>query len=355
MIVYVGTNTGEGKAEGIGVFRMDGETGSLSHLQTVVAHNPTFLSVHPSGKYLYAATRRRSGRDHVRSHIEAFAIDPVEKTLSPLNEQPSGGQSPAYVSVHPSGRCVFAANFGSGHVAALPVLPDGSLGAAASVILHAGGSADARPQPGPHAHFIASDPSGERVFACDLGCDRVFVYEIDAPAARLTPNELPYAQVSSGAGPRHLAFHPSGALIFVINQMDSTLSCFGYERARGALTIRDTRSTLPDGFTERNDTAQVVAHPNGKFVYGSNRGHDSIAIFEIDEERGKLTPLGHEPTRGKSPRNFNIDHAGRLLLAATENSNSIVAFQIDGETGRLTATGKITETPSPTCIQFLAE
>jgi 6-phosphogluconolactonase len=291
----------------------------------------------------------------VRSHIEAFAIDPADKTLTRLNEQPSGGQSPAYVSVHPSGQCVFAANFGSGHVAALPVRPDGWLGEAASVILHSGGSADTGRQAGPHAHFIAADPSGERVFACDLGCDRVFIYRIDAATATLTPNDVPYAQVSSGAGPRHLAFHPGGGLIFVISQMASTLSSFAYEPSRGALTIRDTRSTLPEGFTERSHTAQVVVHPNGRFVYGSNRGHDSIAIFGIDEASDRLTPLGHESTQGSSPRNFNIDPAGRLLLAANEHSNSIVPFRIDGDTGRLSATGEVTETPSPTCVQFLAE
>src|SRR5688500_4748679 len=213
MIVYVGTNTGPGKAEGIGVFRMVERRGALSHLQSVRAENPTFLAVHPNGKYLYAATRARADGEHVRSLIEAFAIDPTARTLSLLNRQPSGGQSPAYVSVHPSGKCVFAANYGSGHVASLPVNADGSLGEAASVILHEGSSVDERRQQGPHAHFIAADPSGERVFACDLGCDKVFVYRVDPDAATLTPNDPPHAQLSSGAGPRHLAFHPKGRLL----------------------------------------------------------------------------------------------------------------------------------------------
>src|SRR5688572_13756378 len=176
MIVYVGTNTGENKAKGIGVFEMAEASGGLTHVQTVEADNPTFLDVHPSGRYLYAATRARAGGEHVRSHIEAFAIDAGSKRLIRLNEQPSGGLSPAYVSVHQSGKVVFAANFASGHVASFPVREDGSLGEAASVILHEGGSADASGQNGPHAHFITADPSGERVLACDLGCDRVFVY-----------------------------------------------------------------------------------------------------------------------------------------------------------------------------------
>ncbi|HEU5314791.1 MAG TPA: lactonase family protein, partial [Chloroflexota bacterium] len=315
MIVYVGTTTGQGRAEGIGVFRMDDGTGALTHLQTVQAANPTFLWIHPSGRYLYAATRGSVGGadgDTPRSFIEAFAIDPSQKTLTAINRQSSGGQSPAYVSVHPTGRCVFAANYTSGHVASLPVKADGSLGEAATVILHEGRSVDARRQEGPHAHFIQADPTGERVFACDLGCDKVFIYRVDPDKATLTPNEVPYGQLSSGAGPRHLSFHPNGRLIFVINEMDSTLSSFAYDASRGAMEIHDTRSTVPEGYAERTHTAQVVTHPNGRFVYGSNRGHDSIAIFGIDQERGKLTPLGHEPTQGKVPRNFNIDPTGTL-------------------------------------------
>ena len=358
MIVYVGTSTGQGRAEGFGVFRMDEKTGALTHLQTVKASNPTFLAVHPNGKYLYAATRGSVGGadgTQPQSFIEAYAIDPKDKTLSFINKQSSGGQSPAYVSVHPSGKCAFAANYASGHVAALPIKEDGSLGEAGSVIHHEGGSVDARRQEGAHAHFILSDPTGERVFACDLGCDKVFVYRVDPEKAKLEPNDPPYAQVSSGAGPRHLSFHPNGKLIFVINEMDSTLSSFAYDASRGAMEIRDTCSTVPDTFTGTTHTAQVVTHPNGKFVYGSNRGHDSIAIFGIDQARGRLTPLGHESTQGKVPRNFNIDPSGTLLLAANQDGHTIVPFRIDGASGKLTATGHVTETPSPVCIQFLPE
>jgi 6-phosphogluconolactonase len=298
---------------------------------------------------------RAEESEPVLSFIEAFAIDAATKTLTRINRQTSGGESPAHLSVHQSGRCVFAANYVSGHVATLPVKGDGSLGKPSSVTLHAGSSVDPRRQTGPHAHFIHADPSGERVFACDLGCDRVFIYRVDPGTGHLTPNEVPYAQLSSGAGPRHLSFHPGGTLVFVINELDSTLSSFTYDAERGAMQICDTRSTVPDGFAERTHTAQVLTHPNGRFVYGSNRGHDSIAIFEIDQERGKLTPLGHEPALGKSPRNFNLDPSGRLMLVANENSHAIVPFHIDGETGKLTPTGHPTETPAPTCIQFLAE
>jgi 6-phosphogluconolactonase len=316
------------------------------------------VALHPSGKYLYAATRGSVGGadgERPQSFVEAYAVDPQKKTLTLINKQSSRGQSPAYVSVHPSGKSVFAANYASGHVAALPVHSDGSVGEAGTVIHHEGGSVDARRQESAHAHFISANPTGERVFACDLGCDKVFVYRVDAEKAKLEPNDPPYAQVSSGAGPRHLSFHPNRKLVFVINEMDSTLSSFSYDPARGAMEIRDTRSTLPEGYSERSHTAQVVAHPNGKFVYGSNRGHDSIAIFGVDTERAKLTPLGHEPTQGKTPRNFNLDPSGTLLLAGNQDTNTIVPFRIDAETGKLTATGQITETPAPVCIQFLPE
>lgn len=357
MLVYIGTTTGSNRAKGIGVFRMDAATGALTHIQTVEAQNPSFLALRPDGKTLYAATRGSIGGAGY-SAIEAFRVDATSGTLSPVNTQPSGGQSPAYVSVHPSGTCVFAANYGSGHAASLPVAEDGSLGAPASVYLHEGyeGFAspgpDARRQDGPHAHFIASDPAGERVLACDLGCDRVFVYRVDPAAGTMSPNDPPYAQLPSGAGPRHLSFRRDGRFVYVINELVSTLSAFEYDAGRGTLRIVDTRSTLPDDFTGSNSTAQVVVHPNGRFVYGSNRGHDSIAVFEIHQETGRLTPRGHVPTQGKTPRNFNIDPSGTLLLAANQDSDSIVPFRIDAQSGELTPTGHVTQTPAPVCIVF---
>jgi 6-phosphogluconolactonase len=190
------------------------------------------------------------------------------------------------------------------------------------------------------------------VLANDLGTDRVMVYRFDAAAGKLVPNELPFAQERSGAGPRHLAFHPNGRYVFVLNEIDSTLSSFAYDAARGALRIVQTASTLPADFSGSNSTAQVAVHPSGKFVYGSNRGHDSIVIFAVDGETGKMTYVGHEPTQGKTPRNFNLDPGGTLLLAANQNSNTIVAFRIDQESGRLAATGQVTQSPSPVCIAF---
>ncbi|CAA9290454.1 MAG: 6-phosphogluconolactonase [uncultured Chloroflexi bacterium] len=356
MIVYVGTNTGPGKAEGIGVFRLDESTGALSHVQTVPAENPTWVTLDPQERFLYTGTRTMQATSGpVNSSIEAYAIDQGTGTLSFVNRQPSGGNGPAYVSVHPSGRCVFAANYGSGHVAALPVGQDGRLGEPGSVIHHEGRGHHARRQEASHAHSVATDPSGQYVLACDLGVDRVFVYKVDPETAQLTPNDLPYAQLPSGAGPRHFAFDPTGRFVFVNGEMSSTVTAFAFDPERGAMQVTDTYSTVPEDVDPRainNSTAQVLVHPNGRFVYVSNRGHDTIAVFAFDAERGRLSPRGHVSTQGKTPRNFNIHPNGKLLLAGNQDTHTIVAFSVDGESGVLTPTGQVTQTPAPICIQF---
>ena len=352
-LVYVGTYTGPGKAEGIYVYRMDPSTGALAHVQTVSGLNsPTFLALHPRQPFLFAVERQGDSEAMSSGAVSAFAVDPHTGHLTLLNRQPSYGVSPCYVSVHPGGRHVLVANYASGHVAALPIQQDGRLGEATSVVQHEGTGPDSRRQEGPHAHFISPDPAGRFVLACDLGIDKVMVYRLDAASGRLVPNDPPYARVNPGAGPRHLSFHPSGRFVYVINELDSTLSAFGYDGTDGELRKIQTDSTLPDGFTGTNYCAQVVVHPSGGFVYGSNRGHDSIAIFAIDQATGTLTRVGHEPTQGSTPRNFNIDPTGTVLLAANQNSDSIVSFRIDQATGRLTPTGQVTETPAPVCVVF---
>lgn len=348
MIVYVGTYTGPGKAEGIYVYRMDEATGALSHRQTVSGvDNPSFLALDPQQRFLYAANE--SGEADGGPGVSAFAVDERRRTLTPLNRQPAHGTSPCYVLVDPSGKHVLVANYGNGILSVYPVEEGGRLGEASHVVQHEGSSSHRR-QAGPHAHSVTMDPAGRHVLACDLGVDRVFVYRLEH--GRLVPNALPFAQVSSGAGPRHTDYHPSGRFVFVNNEIDSTLSAFAYDAEAGTLQIVDTRSTLPDDFPGNNSTAQVRVHPNGRFVYVSNRGHDSIALFEIDPQRGKLRPLGHEPTQGKTPRNFNIDPSGTFLYAANQNTNTIVTFRIDGQTGRLSATGQVTEVPAPVCVIF---
>ena len=351
--VYVGTYTGQGRAEGIYVYRRDAARGALAHAQTVGGLiSPTFLALHPQRPLLYAVERQWRDAQRPDGAVSAFAVDPETGRLTLLNRQSSAGLSPCYVSVHPGGRYVFVANYASGHVAALPIEADGRLGEATSAVHHQGSGPDPRRQDGPHAHFISPDPTGRFVLACDLGIDKVMVYRFDAAAGRLVPNDSPHGQANPGAGPRHLAFHPSSRFVYVINELDSTLSAFAFDAERGALALIETVSTLPAGFTEPNHPAQVVVHPSGRFVYGSNRGHDSIATFAIDPETGRLTALGHEPTQGKTPRNFNVDPTGTFLYAANQNSDTLVAFRINQQTGALTATGHVTETPSPVCVVF---
>jgi 6-phosphogluconolactonase len=284
--------------------------------------------------------------------VTAFAVDPDTGGITLLNRQSSCGVSPPYVSVHPSGRYAFAANYASGHVCALPIHDDGTLGEATSVILHAGSGPVPNRQAGPHAHFITPDPTGRYVLACDLGIDKVMVYRFDPDDGKLAPNDPPFAALPPGSGPRHLAFHPGGGFVYVINEIASTLSAFAYDGAQGAMQLLQTISTLPEGFGESNSCAQIVAHPNGRFVYGSNRGHDSIASFAVDETTGRLTPIGHEPTRGKTPRNFNLDPSGAFLYAANQESDTIVVFRVDADTGRLTPTGDVIENPNPVCVIF---
>jgi 6-phosphogluconolactonase len=355
MFVYVGTFTETTRAQGISVYRMDVATGALALVQTVPGLlSPSFLALHPTGNYLYAVERHWTPERRDVGAVTAFRIEGTTGRLTSLDRRPSGGVSPAHVSVHPSGRFALAAHYGSGQVAALPIGPDGCLGGASDIAQHAGRGPDPVRQEGPHAHFVAADPSGRYILACDLGIDRVMVSTLDLASGKLLPNGLPFAQVSSGAGPRHLAFHPSGRYVYVINELDSTLSAFAFDAARGALQILQTVSTLPGGCTGPSHTAQVVVHPSGRFVYGSNRGHDSVVTFAIDATSGRLTLVDHAWSGGKTPRNFNIDPTGTFLLVGNEESDTIVTFRIDRDTGRIAATGQAIESPSPVCIQFLA-
>lgn len=356
MIVYVGTYTRRSRAQGIYVFRLDESSGALSPVQTLSGpgtDNASFLALDSQRRFLYAANETEPA-DGLGPGVSAFAIHQRDGTLAFLNRLTSHGVSPCYVSVDPTGRCMMVANFRTGVVAVYPIRRDGRLGEASCVIQHHGRSVHRRQQ-GPHAHSVVVDPTGKRVLAADLGTDRVLVYWLDATAGALSPEEIPFAQVSSGAGPRHIAFHPSGRFVYVNNEIDSSLSAFAYDVERGTLQIIDTRSTLPDdvfGLSAGNHTAQCVVHPSGRFVYVSNRGHDSIAMFAIDEETGRLRLLGCEPSRGEVPRNFNIDPSGTFLLAANSGSDTIVTFRIDPQTGLLAATGHVAEVPAAVCVLF---
>ena len=348
MLVFVGTF-----AESLHVYRLDRRSGALAPLHTTTGlHRPTFLALHPQLPVLYAVERQAHEGATDLGAVTAFAFDRDGGRLDLLNRQSTHGIGPCYVSVHPSGRYVLVANYGSGSVVVLPVQPDGSLGEATDVVQHTGRGPDPQRQDTPHAHCIAADPSGTCVLACDLGADRVMVYRLNATTGKLLPHDRPYAQGNSGAGPRHLAFHPNGQYVYVINELDSTLTTYAYGAAQGISQVVQTISTLPDEFVGDNSCAQVMVAPGGRFVYGSNRGHDSLAIFASDPVTGRLRLVGHEPSRGQTPRNFNLDPTGTWLLAANQLSNTIVPFRVDQDAGTLTATTPVTEVPAPSCVIF---
>lgn len=350
--VYIGTYS-SGGSRGIYVAELDLATGKLGETRLAAeSENPSFLELHPSGKFLYAVNEVSSFQgQRGQGSISAFTRDAASGELKPLNQQSSQGAGPCHLVVAPNGDFVLAANYGGGSVVSLPINDDGSLAPACSFIQHKGSSVNAQRQKEPHAHSINLDPSGKFAVAADLGTDQVLIYAFDGTSGRLSPNEPAFATVAPGSGPRHFAFHPILKYGYVINELKSTVTAFAHDEQQGRLTERQTISTLPDGFDGSNYTAEIRVHPNGKFVYGSNRGHNSLAIFAIDLDTGKLTAIGHQATRGKTPRNFNIDPSGRYLLAANQDSGNIVAFAIDDARGTLTETCRI-EVAKPVCLRF---
>ena len=351
MFVYVGGYTEAdrgGRGEGISVFAMDDSSGHLEPVQVLrgVA-NPSFLALAPDGRFLFCVNGGNA------NGASSFAIDPASGSLTLINRQDIGSINPAHICVAPDGRHVLTANYSGGTVSVLPVDADARIGPP-QVQRHEG---ETGPHPTrqdmPHPHMALFDPTGRFALVNDLGLDRTFVYGLEN--GTLVPNEPPFGRARPGAGPRHAWFHPNGRFLYVINELDSTLAVFAWDPEHGALHEIDHASTLPEGYTGQNTTAQVVVHPSGQFVYGSNRGHDSIAIFAIDQSTGKLTPRGHESTQGHTPRNFNIDPEGRFLFAANQDSDSIVGFHIDGGSGQLAPTGQVVSVGSPTCVLFQSD
>jgi 6-phosphogluconolactonase len=349
-LVYFGTYT-RGKSEGIYVCRFDSATGTLTSPSLAVeTANPSFLAVHPNHHFLYSDGAISSLSNGA---VNAFLIDHQTGTLTQINQQTCAGLGPTHLAVDASGRCVLVANYGNGSIASLPIHADGSLGPPASSIQHHGSSVDPNRQRGPHAHGVGFDPANQRAFCADLGLDKLLVYRFDPATATLTPNDPPFGVVKPGAGPRHFAFHPDGRRVYVINEMQSTITAFNYDPKRGALTEFQTISTLPEKFTGPNTAAEIAIHPTGKFLYGSNRGDNTIAVYAIDDATGKLTLLEDQSTLGNTPRMFAIDPTGQFLLAANQDSNTIVVFRIDPKTGRLTPTGQSVEISMPTCVTFV--
>lgn len=360
--VYIGTYTPpSGKAEGIYVYRMDPATGALTKVQTVPTPSPSFLALDPSRRWLYAVNELDNYGGRPSGAVSAFAIDPAGGTLAPLNTQPSYGTYPAHLTVDPSGQYVLAANYGGGNVAVYPIQRDGSLGVATDLVQNTGAGPNAARQEAAHAHMITFDPAGKYAALVDLGIDKVLIYQLNTSSGKLVPHDVAtqlgamapsYAGAAPGAGPRHIAFAASGRYAYVINELASTIAVYAYDANNGTLRELQTISTLPAGFGGQSTTAEIAIHPNGRFLYGSNRGDDSIAIFAVDPASGLLSPVGRQATQGKTPRNFAIDPSGAFLYAANQASDTIVAFGIDGASGRLTPTGQVTQVPTPVCIAF---
>ena len=353
MLVYFGGYTGA-KSKGITCSRFDPATGHLTAPElAAVTTSPSFLALHPNRRFLYAVGETSNLGGKRVGTVAAFSIDAASGKLSLLNRESSGGAGPCHLEVDRSGKCLLVANYGGGSIAALPIQTNGALGAACSFIQHKGSSVNPQRQEGPHAHFITTDPGNRFALTCDLGLDQVLVYGLDPERASLAPNRPPFATVTPGAGPRHLAFHPSGRFAFVINEMGSTMTTFAYDAKRGALKQLQTLSTLPATYAGKTTCAEVQVHPSGRFVYGSNRGHDSIAVFGFDAKRGKLSCLQIQHTLGKTPRHFALDPAGQWLLAENQESDTVVVFKIDEQTGRLGETGHRISVGSPTCALFV--
>lgn len=351
--IYFGTYT-SGRNQGIFVAELDLATGVVSNLRPAgEAVNPSFLAIPPSHKFLYAVTEVDSVDGRKTGGVVAFAVDPATGKLERLNAESSGGSGPCHLSVDKAGKNVLVANYSDGKVAALPIDETGRLKPPSSVIQHRGKGANPARQEGPHAHSINFDPANRFAFAADLGLDKVLIYRFDAASGTLSPNEPPAARLAPGAGPRHFAFHPSGQFAYLISEMGNTITVFRYDADSGTLHEIQTLSTLPADFKGESYTAEVVVHPSGRFVYGSNRGHDSLAIFSVDAATGKLTPVGYEPTQGHHPRNFAIDPTGKFLLAANMNSDTVVVFRVDPATGRLEPTGQTLKLSRPSCVRFI--
>jgi 6-phosphogluconolactonase len=354
-LLYVGTYTESTQSEGIYLLRMDRRSGQLRRVGSVAAGaNPSFLAIHPNGRVLYAVNELEKYQDKPTGAVSAFAIARDTGALTRLNEQPSEGGAPCFVSVDRGGQVALVANYAGGSVALLPIEANGALAPAASVVKHEGKGPNAERQEAPHAHCILSDPSNRFALAADLGADRVFVYRLDVAGKSLRRVEGGDAVMRPGSGPRHIAFHPTLPLVFVANELDSTVATLRFDAERGAVASQGTSSTLPAGWTGTNYPADIHVASSGRALYVSNRGHDSIAVFSVAESTGALVLDQVVPTEGNWPRNFSLHPTGRWLLVANQRSDSVVVFACDPQNGRLTPTRQRIAIPSPVCLRFLA-
>lgn len=351
--VYVGTSENE-KGKGIYRFRFDSASGEAGTVELAAeAARPTFLAIHPSRPLLYAVNAIGDYQGQNTGAVSAYALDARTGELRLLNQQPSGGAGPCHVVVDSGGKNVLVANYRGGSVACLPLDSEGRLQPPSSVVQHEGSSVNPRRQEGPHAHSINLDRANRFAFACDLGLDKLMIYRFDGAKGTLTPHDPPAVSTAPGAGPRHFAFHPSGRFAYVINELNSTVTGFSYNADAGVLREIQTITTLPADFGGENYPAEVLVHPSGQFLYGSNRGHESIAIYTIDGQTGRLTAIGQQSSGGRGPRNFNTDPSGIWMIVGNQDSNNMLVLRIDPERGTLTPTGQEFEAPSPICFKLV--
>jgi 6-phosphogluconolactonase len=364
-LVFVGTYTHpilfgtgkilEGKGDGIYVYRLDQSSGALQFVsKTTGIANPSYLAFDATQKFLYAVNELKTFEGQPTGTVSAFAVNPATGALRLLNRQLTHGTDPCHIVVDASRRHVFVANFMSGSVCVLPVRDDGSLAEASDFIQHQGSGIDPARQKGPHAHAVTLDASNRFAFVPDLGLDRLMAYRFDPRRGMLEPNAVPWIKMKPGAGPRHVCLHPGGRFAYLINELNSTVAALSYDDRAGAFEYLQGISTLPEGFRGDSTCADIQVSPCGRFVYASNRGHDSIAIYRIDSASGTLSVVGHQPTQGRTPRSFGIDPGGRFLLAANQDSDSIVSFRIDADSGKLHPTGHVTQVPTPVCVKFVS-
>jgi 6-phosphogluconolactonase len=352
LLVYVGTYT-SGKSVGIYLYRLDLGDGSLKRAGTTEGVvNPSYLTIDRARRRLYAVNEVEQFEDAPGGAVSAFEMEPTSGALRLINRRRSMGGAPCYVTAADSGRFVLVANYLGGNVAVLPVSKDGSLGDAVDVVQFKGSGPNRERQEAPHAHCVLLDRANEHAYVCDLGTDKVMAYRFDKRTGKLTPNAQPSVSLKPGAGPRHMTFHPNGRVAYVLKELDATVTTFKLDPSRGTLTELETVATLPADFKGANTSADIHVAPGGRFLYCSNRGHDSLASFRIDPGTGRLTLLGHTPTEGKTPRNFAIDPTGAFLLAANQNSDNVVTFRIDPQTGALRPTGHSAEVPTPVCLKL---
>ena len=350
--IYVGTYTRAG-SQGIYLLHLDPQTGALDEPELVAQlANPAFLARHPERDWLYAVSQVGDFQGERSGGVYAFRIDPSTGRLTEGNIRLSGGATACHLSLDRSGRYVLVANYSDGNARVFPLLEDGRLGEASDSVQHEGSSVDPRRQRGPHAHWIQTDPTNRFVWIADLGLDRVMIYRFDAERGTLRPHNPPWVELAPGAGPRHAAFHPSGERAYVINELNSTITAWDYAPQQGVAREIHTVSTLPDDFSGENTTAEILIHPSGRFLYGSNRGHDSLAVMAIDPDTGRLQPVEYVPTGGSIPRNFGISPEGRFLVVGNQGSDSLVVFRIDDTTGRLRPTGHRASLSMPVCVRM---